>query len=182
MATNTSKKTSGAKVTTVKVRPIGEDRFEIRFSYNPQVVEILKDSVGYDFRRWNPGPKFWTITTTKALEGFVKALIAEGIQVEVEEGPATDPGPRSTGYRSGPSYGPGSSRSQQSKEEPKRERKTTHSNSAGGTWAMEMLTAAPEALRPKLYKKLSTVLHPDAGGDEAMMKALNAAATSLKLI
>lgn len=43
-------------------------------------------------------------------------------------------------------------------------------------WALELLTAAPEDIRPRLVRSLAKVLHPDVGGSTVLMQALNTAA------
>lgn len=43
-------------------------------------------------------------------------------------------------------------------------------------WALDLLTAAPEGIRPRLVRSLAKVLHPDVGGSTALMQALNTAA------
>lgn len=46
---------------------------------------------------------------------------------------------------------------------------------SGSSWADDMFNAMSPALAEKVYKKLSTVLHPDLGGDTELMKLINVA-------
>lgn len=41
------------------------------------------------------------------------------------------------------------------------------------SWAEELLTACPPDIREQVYRALSKVLHPDAGGDVRLQQALN---------
>lgn len=45
----------------------------------------------------------------------------------------------------------------------------------GGSWADDMFEAMTPEQAKAAYKKLSTVLHPDLGGDAEMMKLINVA-------
>lgn len=45
----------------------------------------------------------------------------------------------------------------------------------GGGWADELFTAVGPSRAEVVYRALSRVLHPDAGGDTALMQQLNAA-------
>lgn len=56
-------------------------RTEVSFRYDPQLTDLLKNTVPGDFRDWDPGRKVWIVKGVYYIEVFLKAARKRGHDV-----------------------------------------------------------------------------------------------------
>jgi len=125
------------------------DGFDIRFKYDPALVDMLKAIIPAANRKWDPQGKFWSADAQWSRR-FADACRQEGHKVVGLSGPSGNV-PRMPPPPPVPVI----------------------------SWADVLLARCqtPE-LREKVYKQLAKVLHTDLGGDSKLMQELNDARRS----
>lgn len=96
-------------------------------------------------RRWDADARYWSVPD-REVDDVARRLRAAGADVRIEEPFKREPPPR---------------------EEKK--------SSSPGNPFVTVLGTLPVHLRHPMYKAMCRVLHPDVGGDKALMQQLNAA-------
>lgn len=140
-------------------------------SYDPGRVDIIKSIPG---RRWDKDGKFWEIPTGQvpslkvALEAIGDAIVISG---QAEQPPRSDDGEvrrlREENQRL--------QRDKQRIEQQIIRMRNEAAAANGRNWAEQLLGACDPDLADKVFKRLTAVLHPDAGGHDELMKQLNVA-------
>lgn len=112
-----------------------------------ELRELVKTFPG---RKWRPDEKCWTVglSTVDALADALRA-VGETVFVTRADGTPWTSGRAEHGHRAAPS----------------------------SSWAESLLGAVGPERADAVFRALSRVLHPDAGGDTALMQQLNAART-----
>src|SRR5262245_49429136 len=139
-------------MTQVHFKKIGS-RYQVRFSYDPQLVDHIKASVPSWARSYDPASKTWTITDRGYALKFGKDCASGNVHqvVGLEEDEEKT--------RKAPPLPP-----------PKAPQRN---------WADELLSRCSPEQRTSLYRALAKVLHADVGGDHALMQELNEARNKL---
>ena len=122
--------------------------WRVRFRYDPELVDLLKETVPSYARTWSPEGKYWTVYPLYA-EDLHSAFKALGVTV--------------VGYTPG-------GRKRQPPPPPPPPPKPKPSQ-----WALVLFERVGPDRVDSVYRALSRALHPDVGGDTQLMQELNAA-------
>lgn len=124
----------------------------IQFRYDPVLVELLKTVVPSPWRTYESTTKTWTIHDDGCVDAFARMANRNGYAIETRNGLLRDARrPRH--------------------EQSRKAANPTRSSSV--VWAEALFAAVGKDRQDAVYKALSRVLHPDVGGDTALMQALN---------
>jgi hypothetical protein len=128
------------------------DRTAFRFDYIPALITRLKYEIPSRHREWLPDEKIWVVDS--AFAGRMMTLVRMYFdQVEVLDKRGKEP-----------------PREERRRDTPRPPRPTA---GGGRTWTEVLFNRLPKELHEPTFKALVKVLHPDRGGDLAMMKELN---------
>lgn len=158
---------------------IAESTAEVYSPYGPERLEVIKSIPG---RRWDKDGRFWEIPTTR-VPSLKAALEAIGDSVVIA----------GSGERPPPQHDAGAGDAELRRLEAANrvlEREKQHleqqvvrmRNEAAASdhnWAEQLLGKLSPEQSDKAYKALTKVLHPDAGGDNNLMRDLNVARDSM---
>jgi hypothetical protein len=136
---------------------------EVHSGYDPARIEIIKSIPG---RTWDKDGKFWKIPTSRV--GSLKAALeANGDQVQVIGGVAQGRSAESDAIIA---------RLEREKQRLQQEniRLKNAQASSAQSWAEQLLCRLDPEQSEKAYRALSRILHPDVGGNTALMQQLNA--------
>lgn len=139
-------------MTAVHFKKIGS-RYQVRFSYDPKLVDHIKASIPSWARTYDPATKTWTILERSYAMKFALDCKSGGLNTvsgldEDEEKRRKAPPPPPVAL-------------------PQR------------NWADELMGRCTPELRTSLYRALAKVLHTDVGGDGSLMAELNDARNKL---
>jgi hypothetical protein len=118
--------------------------WEIRFQYDPELVEEIKGFIPPGFRSFDPATKAWS-TDAKFAQMFAAHIRSRGYVVAGFDPPKPPPKP--------PLPPPPPQLTE--------------------NWARELMRRVEPELREKVYRALAKVLHEDLGGDGRLMQELN---------
>jgi hypothetical protein len=154
-------------------------RIGIAFDYDPDAVQRIKE-VPARHRKYDPGLRCWFI----ANEALALDLLAELPQFVFGGDLYYEGRPDWLAVRAEWIETRGFEQKKQRKDQTREERRGRRDRRARGDPApppsgpydvLNLTTAAPPELVAAAYRALAKLHHPDAGGDEATMKAINAA-------
>ena len=160
---------------------MGGEWYDINFRYDPDLVDLIKNTIPSAFRKYDPATHTWSAAKVWA-QAFAQALHAAGHTTSgIPSGMsgAQASGPSGAGAFSPPHWnwaGSGAQpppprqpppRSQPPPMPPKPPPALTEN------WAKELMRRTSPELREKVYKQLAKVLHEDLGGDGRLMQELN---------
>lgn len=142
--------------------------------YDPERVEIIKTIPG---RRWDSRGKFWEIPAVQ-VPNLVVALGAFGDVVAINQ--ASEPPPQQHKRDDGEVRQLREENRRLEREKQRLEQAVVRMRNEADaaddrSWAEQLLSGCDPQLSEKVFKRLVTVLHPDAGGDTRLMQELNVA-------
>ncbi|HZN75693.1 MAG TPA: hypothetical protein VFC00_29020 [Micromonosporaceae bacterium] len=147
---------------------------EVFSPYDPDRIEVIKTVPG---RRWDKTGRFWEIPTAQ-VPALKLSLETNGDKVVIV-GLVSDPPPR---QRASDDSEVRRLRAEKQRLEQESgrlrqevQRLRNEAAARGHSWAGQLLDQCPPALAEKVFKALTRVLHPDAGGDNDLQRDLNVA-------
>lgn len=146
-------------------------RIGLAFDYDPDAVERIKE-IPSQQRKYDPGLRCWFISN----EALALDLLAELPQFVFGGEKYHEGRPAWLAERSEWITRRGWDRKEQGRKRARDGRQPFQAGEVVGPYAVLNLTnAAPPELVAAAYRALAKLHHPDAGGDEDTMKAINAA-------
>ena len=156
---------------------------ELRFPYDAGFIEVLKDTINSECRRWSPANRCWYIHGLCLFD--LEDLCEEYGSISWD---APDDSTRNTYTGSSRSSSKGWDSSakgawgSQSKDRDPFQSDPPPDPKTRDLAALHLLPTAPLEVVRAVYRALSLLHHPDLGGDEARMKEVNNAYERLQKV
>lgn len=177
----------------------------IRTPYSAEFVTRIKDEVSYSLRKWDGVRRVWMVSDEPRLRSVVRTIVDDVFSVELDEPEGRTDNFTTPGSAGGPrGEGPSTDARELATLKLKlaeAQREIVHLNRCvqsanadatrwrrmagdsmfgGGSTGGALDKILRSGLGEKAFKKLATVLHPDAGGDTELFKELEQAWAKVK--